>query len=339
MVSVEIEALDRSRLLRDVADVLSEHHVNILSCTSQTQADRIARLRFEFELADPGHLDSILAGGEAGRFGLRSDPRAARRPDLSQARRLAAQISGRSRPTRFRTGAGTPTSTACSGQRGRELARAEPGSLAIERGDGFDADAGFTIVEVVVAATLLLVAFVAAAGLFEQGTRVSGDTRQRVVAAQLASAAIEKVRGPAADPAAFTTAGRRPARRSRPRRVNGLQFTVTQDMQWVGQTVDDQRVRQRRRRQQRRSCRCPSRSPGRAWAGPRRCSRSTALVAAGRCVLRGDRFDRGEGARRDRAPGRRARSVSITGPDRPDAERRPPRAARSSRSSRRARTR
>src|SRR3954471_9877767 len=61
VVSVEIEALDRSRLLRDVADVLSEHHVNIIACTSQTQADRIARLRFEFELADPGHLDSILA--------------------------------------------------------------------------------------------------------------------------------------------------------------------------------------------------------------------------------------------------------------------------------------
>ncbi len=60
-VSVEIEALDRSKLLRDVADVLSEHHVNIIACTSQTQPDRIARLRFEFELADPGHLDSILA--------------------------------------------------------------------------------------------------------------------------------------------------------------------------------------------------------------------------------------------------------------------------------------
>jgi GTP pyrophosphokinase len=60
-VAVELEALDRSKLLRDVAEVLSEHHVNILSCTSQTQADRIARLRFEFELADPGHLDSILA--------------------------------------------------------------------------------------------------------------------------------------------------------------------------------------------------------------------------------------------------------------------------------------
>src|SRR5436190_9213899 len=61
VVSVEIEALDRSRLLRDVADVLSEHHVNIIASSSQTQADRIARLRFEFELADPGHLDSILA--------------------------------------------------------------------------------------------------------------------------------------------------------------------------------------------------------------------------------------------------------------------------------------
>src|SRR3954447_2611795 len=60
-VSVEIEALDRSKLLRDVADVLSEHHVNIIACTSQTQPDRIARLRFEFELADPSHLDSILA--------------------------------------------------------------------------------------------------------------------------------------------------------------------------------------------------------------------------------------------------------------------------------------
>ncbi|MDQ1467563.1 MAG: diphosphokinase / guanosine-3,5-bis(diphosphate) 3-diphosphatase [Actinomycetota bacterium] len=61
VVSVEVEALDRSKLLRDIADTLSEHHVNILSCTSQTQSDRVARLRFEFELADPGHLDSLLA--------------------------------------------------------------------------------------------------------------------------------------------------------------------------------------------------------------------------------------------------------------------------------------
>jgi GTP pyrophosphokinase len=60
VVSIEVEALDRSNLLRDVAQALSEHHVNILSCTSQTSSDRVAKFRFEFELADPNHLDSIL---------------------------------------------------------------------------------------------------------------------------------------------------------------------------------------------------------------------------------------------------------------------------------------
>jgi guanosine-3',5'-bis(diphosphate) 3'-pyrophosphohydrolase len=60
VVSVEIEALDRARLLRDVAEVLAEHHVNILNSTSQSGSDRVARLRFDFELADPSHLDSIL---------------------------------------------------------------------------------------------------------------------------------------------------------------------------------------------------------------------------------------------------------------------------------------
>jgi GTP pyrophosphokinase len=60
VVSVEVEALDRSRLLRDVANVLAEYHVNILSCTSQTSSDRVAKFRFDFELADPSHLESIL---------------------------------------------------------------------------------------------------------------------------------------------------------------------------------------------------------------------------------------------------------------------------------------
>ena len=61
MVSIEVEALDRSKLLRDVSTVLADHHVNILSCFTNTGADRVARLRFEFELADPAHLDSLLA--------------------------------------------------------------------------------------------------------------------------------------------------------------------------------------------------------------------------------------------------------------------------------------
>ena len=39
---------------------MADHHVNILSCTSQTSGDRVAKLRFDFELADPAHLDSLI---------------------------------------------------------------------------------------------------------------------------------------------------------------------------------------------------------------------------------------------------------------------------------------
>jgi GTP pyrophosphokinase len=61
VVSIQIEALDRSKLLRDVAQVLADHHVDIISCSTHTTADRVATLHFDFELSDPGHLDSILA--------------------------------------------------------------------------------------------------------------------------------------------------------------------------------------------------------------------------------------------------------------------------------------
>jgi len=60
VASIEVEALDRSKLLRDVSTVLSDHHVNILASSSHTGSDRVARLRFEFELADPSHLESLL---------------------------------------------------------------------------------------------------------------------------------------------------------------------------------------------------------------------------------------------------------------------------------------
>jgi GTP diphosphokinase / guanosine-3',5'-bis(diphosphate) 3'-diphosphatase len=60
VVSIEVKALDRSKLLRDVSASLAEHHVNILACTTQTGTDRISRMRFDFELADPGHLDSLV---------------------------------------------------------------------------------------------------------------------------------------------------------------------------------------------------------------------------------------------------------------------------------------
>jgi guanosine-3',5'-bis(diphosphate) 3'-pyrophosphohydrolase len=60
-VAVQVEALDRVRLLSDVATVLSDNHVNILAATSTTGRDRIVRLRFTFELGDITHLSSVLA--------------------------------------------------------------------------------------------------------------------------------------------------------------------------------------------------------------------------------------------------------------------------------------
>ncbi len=58
--AVEVVALDRSKLLRDVANSLSEQHVNIVSCSTHTGSDRVAKMRFEFEMGDPSHLESVL---------------------------------------------------------------------------------------------------------------------------------------------------------------------------------------------------------------------------------------------------------------------------------------
>jgi GTP pyrophosphokinase len=60
VAAIEVKALDRSRLLRDVSNVLADQHVNITACSTHTGSDRISRMRFEFELADPGHLDSVI---------------------------------------------------------------------------------------------------------------------------------------------------------------------------------------------------------------------------------------------------------------------------------------
>jgi GTP pyrophosphokinase len=59
-VSIQAEALDRKKLLGDVATALSEQQVNILVATSNVGKDRVARLRFTFELGDITHLASVL---------------------------------------------------------------------------------------------------------------------------------------------------------------------------------------------------------------------------------------------------------------------------------------
>jgi GTP diphosphokinase / guanosine-3',5'-bis(diphosphate) 3'-diphosphatase len=60
LVNIQVEALDRARLLSDITKVLSDMHVNILSASLSTTRDRIAKSRFTFEMADPKHLGHML---------------------------------------------------------------------------------------------------------------------------------------------------------------------------------------------------------------------------------------------------------------------------------------
>ncbi|CAM5572087.1 Bifunctional (P)ppGpp synthetase/guanosine-3',5'-bis(Diphosphate) 3'-pyrophosphohydrolase OS=Streptomyces alboniger OX=132473 GN=CP975_05665 PE=3 SV=1 [Streptomyces alboniger] len=60
LVAIQVEALDRSRLLSDVTRILSDQHVNILSAAVQTSRDRVATSRFTFEMGDPKHLGHVL---------------------------------------------------------------------------------------------------------------------------------------------------------------------------------------------------------------------------------------------------------------------------------------
>nr|WP_275106628.1 bifunctional (p)ppGpp synthetase/guanosine-3',5'-bis(diphosphate) 3'-pyrophosphohydrolase [Nocardioides caeni] len=61
LVNIQVEALDRARLLSDITMVLSDAHVNILSANLTTSRDRVAKSRFSFEMADAKHLDTVLS--------------------------------------------------------------------------------------------------------------------------------------------------------------------------------------------------------------------------------------------------------------------------------------
>ena len=61
VASFEVKALDRPLLLRDVVAVLADHQVNVLSTSTVTSGtDRVARMRFEFEMGDASHLERVL---------------------------------------------------------------------------------------------------------------------------------------------------------------------------------------------------------------------------------------------------------------------------------------
>ncbi|MDQ4116187.1 MAG: ACT domain-containing protein, partial [Actinomycetota bacterium] len=60
LVAIQVEALDRHRLLSDVTKVLADEKVNILSASTTTSKDRVAVSRFSFEMGDPKHLGHLL---------------------------------------------------------------------------------------------------------------------------------------------------------------------------------------------------------------------------------------------------------------------------------------
>jgi GTP pyrophosphokinase len=60
VVSIQVEALDRHRLLSDISRVLSDESVNILAASVNTNRDRVAVSRFTFELAEAKHLGHLL---------------------------------------------------------------------------------------------------------------------------------------------------------------------------------------------------------------------------------------------------------------------------------------
>ncbi len=60
LVAIQVEALDRHRLLSDVTKVLADEKVNILSASVTTNRDRVAVSRFSFEMGDPKHLGHVL---------------------------------------------------------------------------------------------------------------------------------------------------------------------------------------------------------------------------------------------------------------------------------------
>jgi GTP diphosphokinase / guanosine-3',5'-bis(diphosphate) 3'-diphosphatase len=60
VVWIQVEALDRARLLRDVTAVVSDTGANITASSTNTGEDRVAILKYEVELSDPSQLPRLL---------------------------------------------------------------------------------------------------------------------------------------------------------------------------------------------------------------------------------------------------------------------------------------
>ena len=93
-------------------------------------------------------------------------------------------------------------------------------------GAGSPESTGFTVIEVVIAITVLLVILIPTSQLMVRGVLTTADTRLRVVAANLATQQLEKAR---AEPFASITIGRT----STTQTVAGRHFTIFQDAEFT----------------------------------------------------------------------------------------------------------
>lgn len=81
VVWIQVEALDRTRLLRDVTAVVTDTGGNITASSTTVGDDRVAILKYEIELSDPSQLPRLLSDlrgvdGVFSGFRLANDPSA-----------------------------------------------------------------------------------------------------------------------------------------------------------------------------------------------------------------------------------------------------------------------
>ena len=79
VVWIQVEALDRTKLLRDVTTMITETGANITASSTVVGDDRVAILRYEVELSDPTQLGRLLSDmrgidGVFTAFRLANDP-------------------------------------------------------------------------------------------------------------------------------------------------------------------------------------------------------------------------------------------------------------------------
>ena len=107
LVAIQVEALDRHRLLSDVTRVLADEKVNILSAQVTTSDDRVAVSRFTFEMGDPKHLGPRAQRGAQRRGCVRRLP-----GDVRGLRRQCQPVRI-SLPSGSACGSSVPSTTKC----------------------------------------------------------------------------------------------------------------------------------------------------------------------------------------------------------------------------------